>query len=443
MRLRSMSQQYENSATVAKSFWARSNYQQSMFAGNMEGLSDKKPASSDSNKMPASSDSNKKPASSDSNSKKSQKKDRQCHWGLIWKKKNTDDGSDFRLKNILLGGNRHGVDTPRPDCYLCHNPYNQDLMYIHCETCQNWYHADALQLEESKLSDLIGFKCCRCRRIKSPICPYSDPSLKKTEVKKIRFKGPKEPREEGVVPSCVSVSISEQTESVPSTPLSPMEEDIYIQVDDPLLLSVSEVEQMPEPKPEFDFEWNNTLAGVGPQKLPVRRHIKNEKDDECFNWDDPSLVQLPPSLETKNVDNPHIEWNVSNDGDLEVGTLFDYDIECLNFENAEFEPQTYFSFTELLEADEGDQLGGVDASGDSWQNLPCENSRNGFTEQCELGFSNNEGPTTCANCSMCSETTPPDLCCSICGLKIHSHCSPWEEASQGEAWCCGNCIEWR
>lgn len=426
VRLRSTIQQYQNSAVVAKSLRTKSNNQQSPSVGAVEAVSDKKPVSSDSN------------------SKKSLKKDRQCHWGLIWKKKNTDDGSDFRLKNVLFGGNPSGGSTLRPSCYLCHKPYNHDLMYIHCETCQNWYHADALQLDESKLSNLIGFKCCRCRRIKSPVCPYADSNLKKTEVKKLRIRGPKE---EGVGANSVSVSISEQTESsVPSTPMSPMEEDIYIPVDDPLLFSVSEAEHLPEPKTEEDFEWNNP-PGPLPQKLPVRRHTKNEKADEGFAWNDPSLVQLPMSIDAKNVDDPHVQWNVSNGG-LEDGTMFDYD--NLNYESAEYEPQTYFSFTELLEADDGEQMGGVDAPEAAWQNLPCENPHSGFMEHCEMGSSNEHmttaslEPVTYAQCSMCSETAlPPDLWCHNCGLQIHSHCSPWEGASQGEAWSCGNCKQWR
>jgi len=259
-------------------------------------------------------------------------------------------------------------------------------------------------------------------------------------VKKLCIRGPKE---EAVGANSVSVSVSEQTESsVPSTPMSPMDEDIYIPVDDPLLFSVSEVEQMPEPKTEVDFEWN-TPPGPVPQKLPVRRHTKNEKDDEGFAWNDPSLVQLPASIDVKNVDDPHVEWNVSNAA-LEDGTVFDYD--NLNYESAEYEPQTYFSFTELLEADDGEQLGGVDASEAAWQNFPCENSRSGFMEHCEMGSSNEHmttaslEPMTYAQCSMCSETAlPPDLCCHNCGLQIHSHCCPWEGASLGECWSCGNC----
>jgi len=119
VKLRSTTQHYQNTAVVAKSLRTKSNNQPSPSVGAVEAVSDKKPVSSDPN------------------SKRSLKKDRQCHWGLIWKKKKTDDGSDFRLKNVLFGGNPSVGSTLRPSCYLCHKPYNHDLMYIHCETCQS------------------------------------------------------------------------------------------------------------------------------------------------------------------------------------------------------------------------------------------------------------------------------------------------------------------
>lgn len=67
-------------------------------------------------------------------------KGKKLSWGLIWRKKNCEDnGIDFRLKNILLKGNPH-MDLARPDCRLCNQPYNSDLMYIRCETCQRKFN---------------------------------------------------------------------------------------------------------------------------------------------------------------------------------------------------------------------------------------------------------------------------------------------------------------
>lgn len=65
--------------------------------------------------------------------KKSSKQNK--HWGLIWRKNNTEDtGIDFRLKNIILSGNPD-MDLTKPVCCICSKPYNAELMYIRCEAC--------------------------------------------------------------------------------------------------------------------------------------------------------------------------------------------------------------------------------------------------------------------------------------------------------------------
>lgn len=64
----------------------------------------------------------------------SKNRNRLCSWGVIWMKKNIDTGIDFRRENILLKGNSESL---KPVCNLCKKPYNRDLMYIHCETCNS------------------------------------------------------------------------------------------------------------------------------------------------------------------------------------------------------------------------------------------------------------------------------------------------------------------
>ncbi|KAL2937545.1 DDT domain-containing protein PTM [Bienertia sinuspersici] len=419
-RLKVTSKQYQNSMTASKNSRAKTNGKASASVGMLESLSDKKTALSDINS--------------------SKSKKRPCHWGLIWKKPCDGDGSEFRSKNIVFRGTSHGVNIS-PECQLCQKPYAPHLMYIRCETCQHWHHADAVELDESRLSFLVGYKCCRCRRIKTPACPYADKSTKKPEIKKIRVRGPKE---ETVLADSVSEAMSEPAESLPSTPMSLMEDDVYIEFDDPLLLSVSKVEQIPEPK-EVHHE-RNPPFGSGPQKLPIRRHIKNERDDDGLIWGDYSAVQLPTSDETKNIPDTLSEWDVPNGG-LEDGAVLDY--ENFNFENSDYEPQTYFSFTELLEADDANQFG-VDVCGDAWENLSCEYSQSGFPEHCEMGSFDGHvsapsmGTALDVSCNICLQTAPvPDLACHICGLQIHSQCSPGEDISQGNIWMCANCRGWR
>ncbi|KAI7741113.1 hypothetical protein M8C21_002132 [Ambrosia artemisiifolia] len=110
-------------------------------------------------------------------SKASKKKSKVC-LGLIWKKRNPNDtGTEFRKNNILLKGDPNGR-LLAPMCHLCKQPYNSDLMYILCETCKNWFHAESVDLQESKVMEVFGYKCCRCRRIRVPICPHTDPGTR-------------------------------------------------------------------------------------------------------------------------------------------------------------------------------------------------------------------------------------------------------------------------
>lgn len=61
------------------------------------------------------------------------------HYGVIWKKKQSEEtGADFRQNNILLRGNAYVNPSRMPICVLCSKPYNSDLMYIRCgNDCQS------------------------------------------------------------------------------------------------------------------------------------------------------------------------------------------------------------------------------------------------------------------------------------------------------------------
>ncbi|EPS58519.1 hypothetical protein M569_16294, partial [Genlisea aurea] len=100
-------------------------------------------------------------------------------WGLIWKRRNPQESLDFRSRNILPKGSRDVSAFTGPFCRLCCQPYSADLTYIRCETCSHWFHAAALELDESRISSLMGFKCSKCRRTKSPLCPFMDPEKRK------------------------------------------------------------------------------------------------------------------------------------------------------------------------------------------------------------------------------------------------------------------------
>ncbi|XP_052184924.1 DDT domain-containing protein PTM-like [Diospyros lotus] len=415
---------FQNALTINKGTKLKSFNQPQKFVKHVESSSEMKSATHSSALVP---------------------KDRRklCSWGLIWKKKNTDDnGIDFRLNNILLKGNSGG-SWARPVCVLCQRPYNSDLMYIHCNTCEKWYHAEALELEESKIFNLVGFKCCKCRRIRSPVCPYLDPESKKTlEAKKPRARILKAGNSE-VEPD--NGTIYEQPKDLESSPpMLPANEEVA--EDDPLLFSLSMVEEFAEQNSETDFEWNTVAATpcTAPQKLPVRRHMKNEMNVDEISTSNLPQVELSTPIERNNLLNPaeeslspHMDWDVSKN-ESDDGVL-DYD--GLNYEDMEFEPQTYFSFTELLASDDGRQVDEVNTF------------REGFQDQFGAGINNQQEPSISVEygsdivpCRICSRTEPSaDLSCQICGICIHSHCSPWVEPSSSMEgnWRCGTCREWQ
>ena len=89
------------------------------------------------------------------------------------------------------------------------------------------------------------------------------------------------------------------------------------------------MEQITEHDTEVDFERN--AAGPGPQKLPVRRHMKRENEVDGLSGNDQCQIESNHHLNTAELaSSPHLEWDAFIDG-LEDEMIFDY-------ENMEFEP---------------------------------------------------------------------------------------------------------
>ncbi|KAA3455501.1 DDT domain-containing protein PTM-like [Gossypium australe] len=358
-----------------------------------------------------------------SHSRLASKRSKLCNWGVIWRKRNSDEtGIDFRRANILTRGvsDNHFL---KPKCELCRQPYNSDLMYIHCETCRKWYHADAVELEESRISDVVGFKCCKCRRIRGPECPFMGPELREQKRKK-RFGKLQKQGQGSIALDSDLGTISDIKVCSPVTPIISTEDEL-VYVNDPDVFSLSKVEQITENIPEADIELN-TASAPGPQKLPVRRHIKREGEVDGFAGGDVEHVELstypePNDFAVPKGDSaiPFAEWDVPGNGGPEGELIFDY--ENLNYEDMEFEPQTYFSFTELLASDDG-----TDGTAKDVDNQV-------------------EADVTALHCHVCLLNDPaPELYCDVCGFLMHNHCSPWEESSSSDSnWRCGRCREWR
>uniref|UniRef100_A0A803QKU9 Uncharacterized protein n=1 Tax=Cannabis sativa TaxID=3483 RepID=A0A803QKU9_CANSA len=380
-------------------------------------------------------------------------------WGIIWKKGNLEScetSVNFRHNNILLKGGS-GVHRKDPLCNLCCKPYRPDLTYLCCETCQKWYHADALEFDETRLFDMVGFKCCKCRRIKSPVCPYADPkpgSKKKDRnilysklseaatpaprVPKIRFTLKQRERESsGVGSNPVTISNSKQSE--PITPMFPSE--LVSQPNDPLLLPLTtDAQLITEPNLEMD------TGKAVPHKLPVRRQMKHEGDVDIYPDGNFSDVEAYPPYQMENpmeatdvMSIPPSEWNASVElENIEEEILFD----DLDYGNLDFEPQTLFTFSELLGVD-----GSVDEPGQG--KTVGTNSSNYVSEQYGTTTSNDESKTVPlvkppGKCNVCMQSEPsPDLSCQICGFWTHRHCLTPTEASSwdgGEKLC--YCQEW-
>lgn len=298
-----------------------------------------------------------------------------------------------------------------------------------------WYHAAAVELEESEIFEVAGFRCCMCRRVKLPSCPYSDPKSNAMVTAKGFHRAPN--MGNSIVEQDYGIFSGQYKELESNSPVLPENEGIFCAPEeDSLLFSLSSDQQFREHDPEMDFEWNTittAASGTVPQKLPIRRHTKPEK-----NGDYPTTGELSTPIEPNNLLNPgdvslspKLEWDVSENVFFEDGVAFDW--EGLNYEDMEFEPQTYFSFTELLASDDGGQVGQGDASGDvlamNYQQEPT----------ISVGATGDTLP-----CQICSEPLP-DLPCQICGTWVHIHCSQLVEQSswEGGNWRCGHCQEWR
>ncbi|KAK8707552.1 hypothetical protein V6N13_058608 [Hibiscus sabdariffa] len=343
------------------------------------------------------------------------KRSKLCNWGVIWRKKNGETGIEFRQAHILTKGvsDNHVL---KPTCELCEQPYNSDLMYIHCETCGKWYHAEAVELDESRVSYVVGFKCCKCRRIKGPDCPFMDPEIKEQKRKKRFGKLQKQGQGSPALDSDLG-TISDIKEWNPVTPLTSTEDEL-VYANDPQLFSLSNVEQITENISEMDVELN-TDSATGPQKLPVRRQIKREEVDGLTEVG-LEHVELSTYPEPNDFAGPKGESSIAF-AQWEGEPLFDYG--NLNYEDMEFEPQTYFSFTELLASDDGTGDGSKEVDNQADPMNP---------------------DVTALHCHVCLQNEPaPELYCDICGFLMHTQCSPWDESTSSESsWRCGRCREW-
>ncbi|CAK9184353.1 unnamed protein product [Ilex paraguariensis] len=94
--------------------------------------------------------------------------------GLLLSRKPYDERvMHFRFKKLIIPSEQLDSIHDQPKCSVCCEPeFTSTLNYISCDICGDWFHGDAFGLGAENISNLIGFKCHKCRNRNSPICPH-------------------------------------------------------------------------------------------------------------------------------------------------------------------------------------------------------------------------------------------------------------------------------
>ncbi|KAG8089082.1 hypothetical protein GUJ93_ZPchr0011g26968 [Zizania palustris] len=355
--------------------------------------------------------------------KKPKKTQEITYFGLVWKKNNNENsGSDFRANDVILKGKDGIVSSIKPTCCLCNKPYCPDSLYVRCERCKKWFHGEALQLEEEKIVELVAYRCCRCRRRAIPKCPHSD-DYKKPEPE-----------------------VSEQNVAMSSQSTMLSSEETFAVVDqDPLLASYGIVEPIGEEMVDADLSMNmmNFNPGVN-QKLSIRRgqvknceyldqvgipvdgyHIQNQpQGNATIDFSHSNEFSLP---EAEGVDASELlGWNFSQGNaraapsDLTANCPWN-DTSCGSVAADEYEPQTYFSFTELLEADDTqlDNTFGMSSGVQDDGNCTGSLDQQGISFD-EMSLMTEDSASDEVACDKCKNPLPlPDLKCSRAADNCH------------------------
>ncbi|KAH6774734.1 hypothetical protein C2S51_013138 [Perilla frutescens var. frutescens] len=382
------------------------------------------------------------------NRKTATKKNTKSNWGLVWRKNYCEDtGFDFRLRNILLRGNTDR-DSIKPLCRLCDQPYNADLMYIRCDTCKHWYHADSVELDESKIFSLVGFKCCKCRRIKSPVCPYLDP-LKKNALKD---------KVQHLLASKLEIfatgfnrgMIPDHHKEVPITSESPRKaEGIHASAANARrFTSPHEAKQCTESKPEGSHGWNSAnVSDPEPRKLPVRRHVNREKD--ILGQADPFQFEESSTFEA-NVVSSTEDMSMRRSTRLATNSLTNPAVASAAISEQKLLPSRlqHLASNDCFDLESNVNVKGPPESATGDREISSSVPGNGTPPQVshnqEKLMRSAETSNQIVACKFCSKTEPwPDLSCPICDITIHKLCSPWFESSSHEdGWRCGGCRDW-
>ncbi|XP_042515683.1 DDT domain-containing protein PTM-like [Macadamia integrifolia] len=92
----------------------------------------------------------------------------------------------FKERKLILPSQISSTGNMQYKCCLCgEGEYTSTIVYIGCESCEDWFHGDAFGLTVEKLGSILGFRCHRCRQRNPPLCPHlQDPMVQVHEGRK-------------------------------------------------------------------------------------------------------------------------------------------------------------------------------------------------------------------------------------------------------------------
>ncbi|KAG8079486.1 hypothetical protein GUJ93_ZPchr0007g5584 [Zizania palustris] len=97
----------------------------------------------------------------------------------LWWTQNLDDERAiyFRNEHVVFPSKDAEMSEVFPVCSLCQKCYNGESIYIACEYCKDWFHGNIYSITVENVSNIIGFKCHRCRLKDVPVCPFEQTAM--------------------------------------------------------------------------------------------------------------------------------------------------------------------------------------------------------------------------------------------------------------------------
>lgn len=289
---------------------------------------------------------------------------------------------------------------------------------------------------------MVGFKCCKCRRIKSPVCPYAQ----KKNVLKDKIENQQASKLNIPSVGFNRGMILDLLKGVPTASELPRKAGVIhvSSANNPLLASPNDAKQCTEGKPEGNCGWKNANGSPGPRKLPVRRHVSQENDvlhPFQFKESSPSEANAISSTE-------EMPMRGSTKKDTNFATNLAEPNAVISVQDVL--PSLLQQFTSNdcfgLETNIGGHVNGKEPPESVTKDKKNSPSvpRNGTPQVSDDQEKLITSKQIVVPCKYCSITEPwPNLCCQICDLWIHKTCSPWFESSSHEdGWRCGSCRDW-